>query len=233
MATVDPRTHSRFERPIRDAYRALRAIVPSDYATVPADDDEDLSTIVDELDTVYRLANEAIHAERGPRMSWLGEQEGDQWPIDVLVIDVDTDTHTDPVGVYGPEEWEPDEWNQSALARAAYAYKRECRWDASPGPAGVWLVAAAPYRWIMGTYYGNLAGFLVVHDRDGDGQYESIAHMWTASAWRRRGVAAQLVNAARDRFPISDVEGPITGNGTALLASVADDLLQDASQHEH
>lgn len=78
----------------------------------------------------------------------------------------------------------------------------------------------------------DLVGFVVVHDRDDDGDYESIAHIWTATAWRRRGVAAQLVRAARDLMPINAVEEPITGSGQALLGSVASDLLEPADESE-
>lgn len=225
MGTDNPHTNSELEGPIRDAYRALRAIVPPVYLTAPEDDP--LPIIVDELDTVYRMAHEAIDAERGPRMTWLGNVDEEAWPSSaVFVVDIDSGTHSDPVGAECLVEWSSGDWKESALARAAKAYQRECRWDAPPGEDGVWVVAASPYRWIEGAFYGNLVGFVVVHDRDDDGEYESIAHIWTATAWRRHGIADQLIRTTRDLLPINTVEEPITSSGQALLGSAASDLLQ-------
>lgn len=225
MGTDNPHTNSDLEGPIRDAYRALRAIVPSVYLTAPEDDA--LPIIVDELDTVYRMAQEAIDAERGPRMTWLGDFDEEARPGSaVFVVDIDTGAHSDPVGAECLAKWSSGVWRESALARAAKAYQRECRWDVPPGEDGVWVVAVSPYRWIEGAFYGNLVGFVVVHDRDDDGEYESIAHIWTATAWRRRGIADQLIRATRDLLPINTVEEPITSNGQALLGSAASDLLQ-------
>ena len=225
MGTDNPHTNSELEGPIRDAYRALRAIVPSVYLTAPEDDA--LPIIVDELDTVYRMVQEAIDAERGPRMTWLGDFDEEARPGSaVFVVDIDTGTHSDPVGAECLVEWSSGDWRESALARAAKAYQRECRWDVPPGEDGVWVVAVSPYRWIEGAFYGNLVGFVVVHDRDDDGEYESIAHIWTATAWRRRGIADQLIRTTRDLLPINAVEEPITSSGQALLGSGASDLLQ-------
>lgn len=225
MATDDPHTNSELEGLVRDAYRALRAIVPSIYTSAP--DDDELPVIVDELETVYRMAQEAIDAERGPRITWLGEiDEEDPARSLIFVVDADTGIHSDPVGAECTETWTSGDWRDSPLARAAKAYQRECRWDVPPGSDGVWVIAVSPYRWIEGAFYGNLVGFMVVHDRDDDGAYESIAHLWTAAAWRRRGIAEKLINAARDAFPIKSIEEPITSSGRALLTSVAGDLLQ-------
>ncbi|WP_369688720.1 GNAT family N-acetyltransferase [Actinomadura kijaniata] len=66
-------------------------------------------------------------------------------------------------------------------------------------------------------YSGHLVGFLIVRDRDENGIYESVAHIWTASSWRRRGIARRLLNEARARFPIAEVEGPYTEDGSAFL----------------
>lgn len=94
------------------------------------------------------------------------------------------------------------------------------------GRDGVWVVAASPYRWIEGAFYGNLVGFVVVHDRDDDGKYESFAHIWTATARRRHGIADQLIRTTRNLLPINTVEEPITSSGEALLGSAARVLLQ-------
>jgi GNAT superfamily N-acetyltransferase len=123
-----------------------------------------------------------------------------------------------------------DEWEDSALALAGRAYRRECGWDFSPGEAGIWLVSVSPYSSMGGddrtNWSGTLTGFVILHDRDEDGEYESLAHLWTAHAWRRRGVGASLVRQARERFPVSQVENPITDGGRLLLEACAPDLLE-------
>lgn len=227
MTTASPHFTSKLEGPIREAYRALRALVPSVYETAP--DDEVLAEVVDDLDTVYRAAQEAIDAEHGPRMSWPGELSDDEDfpPWVTIVADFDSGAESDPAGAHCAKAWSAEGWRETARTRAAKAYQRECRWDMAPGPDGVWVIAASPYGLTNGeSFRGNLVGFVVVHDRDHDGEYESIAHMWTASAWRRRGVAEQMLRTARDLMPINAVEAPITSNGQALLGSVARDLLQ-------
>src|SRR5262249_6020435 len=70
-------------------------------------------------------------------------------------------------------------------------------------------------------------GFAVLYDRDKDNQYESLAHIWTASVARRRGVATALIAYAREHFPLRSVEGPLTNDGAALIKQVwAGDLRQ-------
>jgi hypothetical protein len=69
-----------------------------------------------------------------------------------------------------------------------------------------------------------LVGFLIVHDRDEDGNYEAVAHIWTAALWRRRGIASHLLDQARRRFPIVAIEGPPTELGAALVTARASDL---------
>ena len=226
MTTDSPHVTSKLEGPIREAYRALRALVPSTYETAP--DDELLAVVIDDLDAVYRAAQEAIDAEHGPRMSWPGNlNDGEDFPsFKIIVSDFDTGAHSDPAGAHCVEAWSAEEWRKTARARAALAYKRESGWDVPPGPDGIWVIAASPYQVTTDAFLGTLVGFIVVHDRDHDGQYESIAHIWTATAWRRRGIAGQLIRAARDLMPISSVETPITSNGQAVLGSVARDLLQ-------
>ncbi|MFE6645078.1 GNAT family N-acetyltransferase [Nocardioides sp. NPDC057772] len=225
MATDSPHVTSKLEGPIRDAYRALRALVPSAYET--AVDDELLAVVIDDLDAIYRAAQEVIDAEHGPRMSWPGDlNDGEDFPpFTIIVSDFDTGVHSDPAGAHCVEAWSAEEWRETARARAALAYKRESRWDVPPGPDGIWVIATSPYQLTNDTFLGTLVGFVVVHDRDHDGAYESIAHIWTASAWRRRGIAEQMIRTARDLMPINAVEAPITANGRALLGSVANDLL--------
>ena len=114
---------------------------------------------------------------------------------------------------------------------AARAYRRECKWDSSPGDGGVWLIMLHPTSWTGSdedlndwSAGGELVGFLIVHDRDEDGNYESVAHIWTAALWRRRGIASHSLDQARRRFPIVAIEGPPTELGAALVNARASDL---------
>jgi ribosomal protein S18 acetylase RimI-like enzyme len=106
-----------------------------------------------------------------------------------------------------------------------YELERECGWDFAPGKAGMWLVRVAPTSWIggeeRGFARGNLIGFLILHDRDEDGEHESIVHIWTARAHRRSGVASGLLAEARSRFPVRLIEGPATEDGYALIEARA------------
>ena len=64
---------------------------------------------------------------------------------------------------------------------------------------------------------GYLAGFMILYDRDDDGMYETIGHIWTAGGWRRRGIARQLLQEARSRFGARRFEGPFTDDGAAFV----------------
>lgn len=92
----------------------------------------------------------------------------------MLQIDLDGGSNEDPVGAYRIDHWET-----SALARAGRAFKRQCRWDFSGDETGMWLVSVQPYAAIGDghrmTWTGTLTGFVILHDRDEDGNYESLA----------------------------------------------------------
>lgn len=118
------------------------------------------------------------------------------------------------------------EWNDSALERASIAYKRACGWDFAPGEAGLWLCyylitdgsGGNKGKW---SYTGNLVGFAIFYDRAHDGHYTSLAHIRTASAARRRGVASALVAHAREHFKdLRSVEGPLTDDSAALFKKI-------------
>lgn len=66
-------------------------------------------------------------------------------------------------------------------------------------------------------YTGHLTGFVILYDRDSDGAYESVGHIWTAAAWRRRGIARRLLADARSRFQFRIIERPYTANGAAFV----------------
>jgi len=71
-------------------------------------------------------------------------------------------------------------------------------------------------------FSGRLTGFVVVYDRDEDGAYKSVGHIWTATAWQRRGIARRLLAEARSRFPITIVEEPYTPAGAEFLSACPD-----------
>jgi GNAT superfamily N-acetyltransferase len=242
--STDPATLSKLNEPIRAAYRALRALDPTHAAFGPADDH--LLSIANQLGPAFEYARYGIDAEFGPFVSWRGVS-GPQWAIQVLVVATDERAAgaIEAVNKWGrlgepvdPEDLttyvldDEQEWGDSSLDRAGRAYRRDCGWDFSPGQSGVYLLAVAPYTSMSfgddDMCYGNIAGFTIVHDRDDDGVYESLAHLWVAKAWRRRGVAAGLLRVARGRFPISRVEGPVTDDGLALIKASAPDLISNA-----
>ncbi len=226
--TDDPRLNSPLEANMRAAYQALRALIPHDYLLGP--DDADLPGIISELPDVLRLVQDRCAAELGAPISWTGPWPHEDWaPLD-LQVDFDDGDLDSPGITFRDLDRPVGEWSQTAFAQAARAYKRECGWDFAPGEAGIWLLRVAPYSAsgdgdaadaFVG---GHLIGFAIVHDRDEDGEYESLAHLWTATGWRRRGVAAELVRRAREQFPIKTVEEPVTDRGAVLLSAIAPDL---------
>lgn len=223
MTEDDPLLASPLNSAIRAAHRALLALAPPD--TVAARDDASLQDLVEELEYLVYQARASAAAELGPTFRWVGPYEQDDpWASVNLQVDLDGYSEDNPPGVSHIDDWE-----DSALARAARAYRRDCGWDFSPDEAGIWLISVAPYSY-MGEgdrthCSGSLTGFAILHDRDQDGEYESLAHLWTARAWRRRGVGANLVRQARQRFPVSQLEGPITEAGRLLLLTCAPNLI--------
>jgi GNAT superfamily N-acetyltransferase len=71
-------------------------------------------------------------------------------------------------------------------------------------------------------YTGYLIGFAILYDRDEDGAYESVGHIWTAAAWRRRGISRRLMAEARSRFQFTGIEEPYTKEGAAFMEAIAD-----------
>jgi len=114
-------------------------------------------------------------------------------------------------------------WHGSALDYAGRAYKRECGWDFPPGQEGVWLLSLAPIQCVgdddspWWSYTGHLTGFVVLSDRDEDESYEAVSHIWTASRWRRRGIAQRLMTNAKSRFEFTEIEQPYSTDGDAFL----------------
>jgi ribosomal protein S18 acetylase RimI-like enzyme len=162
-------------------------------------------------------------------MSWQAPFLGRDcdWELRTHSIDLDSRGRGDDQDAFSTNELALG-FEDSVLDMAARAYRRECKWDFSPGDGGVWLIVLRPTSWSASEEHeerrsasGNLVGFLILHDRDADGEYESVAHIWTAARWRRRGIATHLLEQARARFPVAAIEGPPTELGAALVSARA------------
>lgn len=227
MRDDDPVLNSSLDAGFRAAHRALLALAPVN--TFAAQGDPYLPVIIEELEDLVRLARDNAAASIGPTIRWVRQHSPDDpWALDTLQVDLDGYSDGDPLnGVH------IGEWEESALALAGRAYRRECGWDFSPDEAGIWLLCVAPYSSVGGdvwtSWTGTLTGFAILHDRDENGDYESLAHLWTAGTWRRRGVGVGLIRRARDRFSVGKVEGPVTEQGQLLLRACAPDLLEHPS----
>jgi hypothetical protein len=134
-------------------------------------------------------------------------------------------------------------FSDSGLGAAARACRRDPLSQSSlrqesPEKTGIWLCYFLPgsctgpdpdtglYGWL-----GFLVGFAVLEDRDNDGKYERLNHIWTASTARRKGVARALVAYAREHFPVKKVdEWPFLSDaGRALFNAVWPEALDRAA----
>lgn len=216
------------EQAYRAAYRALAALVPG-FAT--AEEESSLPQVFSQFGQLVDRADLVTTGQLGPPVSWRAPPRDDGWDLMMSGVDLDNgvydfgDVKLDDDALTGPGRT----WQDSALSRAALAYKRTCGWDGAPGESGMWLVMLAPVSDCGGEeegdpwfYGGRLAGFVVIYDRDEDGAYESVGHIWTAAAWQRRGIARRLLTEARSRFPITSVEEPYTRAGAAFLNACPD-----------
>lgn len=121
---------------------------------------------------------------------------------------------------------------EAQLRVAALQYSRECGWDMAPSPeSGLWVLrfkmydihdyAVTPENVRFGdkssrVISGLVVGFAVLQDRDGDGSYEALAHMWTAQTERRKGHAQIMLQEAK-RLGMTTAETPYTELGAATL----------------
>ena len=218
------------EEPWRAAFRALEALIPGGHLQVPEKDCL-ITEVISQFPWMLREAEIAAAQAIGPLVRWQAPPRGGDWDLVMASADFDSGGPGDgpsPVKLAMSAFQGPDgEWLDGALDRAATAYRRECGWDFAPGDAGIWLMMLAPASgqgfsdepW---HYTGHLAGFVILYDRDEDGEYESVGHMWTASAWRRRGIARRLLQEARSRFGARDFEGPFTDDGGAFVRACAE-----------
>jgi GNAT superfamily N-acetyltransferase len=211
------------EQALRAAHRALEGISPRGLFA-PEEDLRGISEVISQFPTMVDNAQNAIAAQFGPRISWRAPFE-EGWKLIVAAVDFDSGMFEigDMEFYESAFEGPGGDWIDSPLNRVARAYQREAGWDFAPDQTGIWLLMLAPTDKIGGdddtSWSGHVVGFLVIQDRDEDDTYESIAHIWTATAWRRRGIARQLLDEAKARFAVAGVEGPYTEDGAAFLAS--------------
>ncbi|MCE7007323.1 hypothetical protein LWC34_31555 [Kibdelosporangium philippinense] len=210
------------EEAYRTAYRALEALVPPH--TVTAEGEAHVAEVLSQFRMLVDSAEFVVASQLGPAISWRAPRRDRDWDLVLSGVDLDNDAYDfgdvqlDIAAFEGPT----GTWHDSALNNAGLAYKRAAGWDHPPDESGVWLLMLAPVSASGGEdgpwfYSGRVAGFVVVHDRDKDGAYESVAHIWTATAWQRRGIARRLLAEARSRFPVTSVEKPYTEAGAAFV----------------
>lgn len=210
------------EEAFRIAYKSLAGVVSPN--AVPSERELSFPEVLSLFRILVDGADLAVAAQLGPRISWQAPAPDEPWDLAIAGIDLDGgandfgDVVLGSDAVTGPTKT----WHGSALNQAGLVYKRACGWDFSPGEAGVWLVMLAPVAASGGDeglwfYDGHIVGFVIVYDRDEDDDYESVGHIWTATAWKRRGIARRLLTEAKSRFPIVDIEKPYTGEGDAFL----------------
>ncbi|WP_157516440.1 GNAT family N-acetyltransferase [Oerskovia enterophila] len=208
----------------RDVHRAL-GLLNSPVNDILISPDALIPEVVEDLERLAQGAREAAAASLGPTFHWSGPpgEDDPEWGSVVLQLDFDAYELDEPEGVSHIRHWA-----DSGLDLASRAYRRECGWDFSPGEAGIWLLSVKPFRCTplraQTMWSGTLAAFVILHDRDDDAEYETLGHVWTAQEWRRRGIAAELVQLARERFPVRHVEG-FSESGGFFLRACAPDLL--------
>ena len=174
----------------RVAHRSLEGIAPPGFGFA-REKDLLVTEVISQFPQMVREAQIASAAQIGPLISWEGPPREKDW--DLVISGIDLDGGDPDFGLVelseSAFEGPGGDWDGSALHRAALAYRREGHWDFAPGEAGVWLLTLAPVSaagfgdkpWHC---TGHLAGFVILYDRDKDGSYESVGHIWTASAWR-------------------------------------------------
>jgi ribosomal protein S18 acetylase RimI-like enzyme len=214
------------ESAYRAAHRALENIVSASewrFNYMPESGLE-FPEVVGQFPAMVQEAETVLAGQIGPRISWEAEQR-DEWDLVPAGIDLNADRDLG-FGVTLPDsaiEGEGGFWEGSPLEIAARAYRRAARWDFAPGEAGIWLLMLAPLSAVGSSesmpYFGHLTGFAVLYDRDEDDRHESVGHVWTAKAWRRRGIARRLLQEAAERFGADKIDGPYTQDGSALVAA--------------
>jgi hypothetical protein len=218
------------EAAFRDAHRALERIVLPDreHGTRRYVPEAGLSfgDVISQFRWIIGEADIALAATLGPLIGWESAHVPlDDWEVIQCGVDFDGKGARNFGATLNHEAtrnpWAPSSWQDCPLDHASSAYRRETGWDFTLKGEGVWLLALAPISGAAGDdamfYTGHLAGFAVLFDKDGDGSWECVGHVWTARAWRRRGIARGLLQEARERFGSDRIDGPYTEAGAALV----------------
>jgi hypothetical protein len=132
-----------------------------------------------------------VAAHLGPYIAWREEPHRGDFDLVPTGLDLDNDGELD----FGPtldELATVADNGDSSLEQAAQIYRRDAGRDLAPELAGIWLLMLAPVAGVSSESEpwdcaGHLAGFMILYDPDEDGTYETIGHVRTARAWRRRG----------------------------------------------
>lgn len=214
------------EDAFRKAHKALEGIVPETQAE--PEEGRSLSEVIRGFELTLRAAQMTAAAQLGPLVSWeTSDFRPGQWHLVTAVVDLDRDVAEPGPVTVGRDATEGPHggWFGSALDLAGRAYKRDAGWDFSPGEAGKWLITLAPVEGWSGSeedlwsFTGHLVAFVVLNDHDDDGRYETVAHVWTAAAWRRQGIAQRLLAEANTRYGFTVIEEPYSDDGLALLTA--------------
>jgi ribosomal protein S18 acetylase RimI-like enzyme len=213
------------EQAYRAAHRALEAIMPESFGFLPEADLE-CGDVLSQFPLLVDEAALVVAAHLGPYIAWQAEPHRGDLDLVPAGLDLDNGGELD----FGPaldELATAADYGDSSLEQAARVYCADAGRDVAPELAGIWLLMLAPVAGVASDSRpwdcaGHLAGFMIVYDRDEDGTYETIGHIWTARAWRRRGIARQLLYQARSRFGASRFEGPFSGDGTAFAKATGE-----------
>lgn len=214
-----PRTPE-IEEAYRAAHRALEAIMPETFGFLP---EADLwcEGVLAQFPLLVDEAALVVAAHLGPYIAWQEEPHRGDFDLVPAGLDLDNDGELG----FGPtldDLATAADDGDSSLEQAAQIYRADAGRDLAPELAGIWLLMLAPSAGTTSEIEpwdcaGHLAGFMILYDRDEDGTYETIGHIWTARAWRRRGIARQLLHEARSRFRARRFDSPFSEDGMAFV----------------
>ena len=213
------------EEAYRAAHRALEGIMPESFGFQP-EADLYCSGVLSQFPLLVDEAALVVAAHLGPYIAWQEEPHRGDFDLVPAGLDLDSDGELD----FGPtldELATAADDGDSSLEQAAQIYRRDAGRDLAPELRGIWLLMLAPVAGVSSEIEpwdcaGHLAGFIVLYDSDVDGTYETIGNIWTARAWRRRGIARQLLREARSRFGARRFEGPFSDDGAAFVQATGE-----------
>jgi hypothetical protein len=173
------------EAAYRAAHQALEAIIPRHNGSFVPEADLGLAEVISQFPFIVEHAEMAVTEQVGPGIAWKGQHREGSWGLIVAGADLDNPGRRDFGADLNDSAFQGagGTWSGSPLDQAARAYRRAAGWDFPPGEAGVWLLMLAPDTAIGGStdepwsYTGHLVGFVILYDRDGDGEYEAVGHI--------------------------------------------------------